>query len=254
MYNIEIHKRIKQVISFFYIIGLWSGEKRSDNHRNYLKIMHAAVCACCAISVFVGSYLSNNATESTFLLALSFSLFIHFVKLYYFLWREDEILRFVHTMGTHSIKELDEFKKHNNKINIFIKFAFLYHLTIFLGTIVMTFAALPIVSNKKCLPLNVYSPFNWKENELAYWIAFASVVCLMTLCMVYNWFYSIFWYLLICYGMKYQTLGNEFKNVGKTTLNKKVNISVAEKQNLFLEELIALIIKHKGLQEYTHIC
>lgn len=252
MYSIEIHKQAKHVISFFYFIGLWSGDIRSDSSRNCLKIMHIIVCACCGISVCVGSFVSNNTTEATFLVVLSIGLLIHLIKMYYFLWMEDEIVRFVHSMGTHSIKEFEKFKEFNNKINTFGKLAFLYSFTIFCAVIVMSMAALPFISNKRGLPLNVYSPFNWKENLVSYWIAFASVVCLMTLCMLYTLFYPIFWYVMICCGIKYQTLGNELRNLGKTTLNKKVKILVAEKENVFLEKLIELITKHKRLQEYKH--
>lgn len=93
--------------------------------------------------------------------------------MYYALWKKDEILDFVRKMGVHSIKDPDDYKKTNNNIKVFIKLSTTFHVIIIFGLLTLAVTSTPIFSSERRLPLNVFIPFDSRNNLILYWIAFA---------------------------------------------------------------------------------
>lgn len=241
MYRIEIHQRINQATSFMCFMGFWGDPKRSAVHKCCLKTCNMAVVIYYLIVVLVGSIVNDNDTETIFLVFLTLTTFVHAVRIFYFIRQEKTILTLVRSMGTHSINDRETFTKINNKIKKFIKFAFVYYFSVLIGTVAIIFST--IMSNGKRLPLNVYSPFDWKNNEFAYVIAVTSTVSvILIISLQVILCATCIWYLMMCCGIEYQILKNEFRNMGKTT-------SVVKERDFFLKELIVLIEKHQALQK-----
>lgn len=249
MYNIEVHKRVEQTISLFYFIGVWHDENRSDFHKWCLNIMHLLVCISYTTSVAVAAFTSDNITEASFLAVTSIANFVQAIRLYYFMWKNQEILRFLRSMGAHSIEGHQDFIRVNNKINLFIKFATFCYLLIFFGLLMSIIFKLPIITKQKSLPVNIYFPMDWKNNEVTYWIAFSFTGISIMVVVVYSVTNPVIWYLMMCCAMKYQILGNEFSNLGKNKLKKPIFLHT-KNQDSFHDELIVLIKKHQAVQEY----
>lgn len=248
MHSIKLHSRVEQTITLFYFIGLWPSENRSSFSKWCLKIMHLVLPICYMISVLPASFDSDNITEIVFVAVIFIASCVQAIRWHYFIWRYDEIMKFLQSMGAHSIDDHQDFFRVNNKINFFMKCATVYHFMIFCSLVVFNILTLPIISNTKRLPLNLYFPLNWKENEIIYWIAFAFAGFQIMCISVYSIANTAIWYLMMCCGIKYELLGNELRNLGKGTLKKTI-ISITEEQDLFFKELITLIQKHQSLQK-----
>lgn len=251
MYSIEVHWRVEQTKFLFYLIGLWPGKNRSNFHKLCLKILNLILPICYMISVLPSSFSSDNMSEIVFISVIFIASLVQAIRWHYFFWKNEEIMKYIHSMGAHSIEDHQDFIQINNKINIFMKCATVYHFMIFCSLVVFNVLTLPIISNTKRLPLNLYFPLNWKENEISYWIAFTFTGCEIMFISVYSIANTVIWYLMMCCGIKYELLGNEFKNLGTTlgtTTLQTIN-SVAEKKDIFFKELIAVIKKHQRLQK-----
>lgn len=252
MYTIEVHIRIQSIINGFYFIGLWHDHNQNKFRKGFFKIWHIALFGYYPISLIGGAILSDNNTEPIFLGVMAIVTSVLIVRLYHFVLHMDEILFFIR-MGVHTIKDREEFNEVNDKIKAFIKFVSSFQLMIVSAVLTMIIIALPIISNEKRLPLNIYVPLNWKTNDIYYWLTFAFNTYEASITIVCTFFNVLIWYMMMACMIQYQVLGNEFKNLGFNNQAKQDNkreISVSEKQNAFLHELIQLIKRHQHLQKY----
>lgn len=249
MYTIKVHKRIEQMMSFFYFIRFWNDDNRSNFCKRVLNITYLSVYGFTPVLLFAGAFKNYDEIEPIFSIVLSLVTFVGAIKMYYFLWNKDQILAFIREMGTHSISDKKEFDQVNNKIENLMKFGSCFVSMILCAAIGMITIALPIFSNKKHLPTNFYIPLNWKENEFVYWMSFGFVSYQILFSVVCASFNVIIWYMMVSCAVKYQILGNEFRNLG--TLNE-AKTTKDKKQNLFPNELIALIKNHRNLQQYKN--
>lgn len=245
MYNIEVPKRIHQIVSLFYFIGLWQAENVSDFRKWITKILFLVVFVYYPVSLAAGAFTNDNENEKMFLVGLSITIFVLAVRLYYILWKKDEILGFIRKLGAHSIRDLDQFKQIKNKIRILINCVTALELMLVFAVSAMTIITLPIFSNEKKLPLDIYFPLDWKHNEFYYWIGFLFVDYEMVSAIVTSLLNAIVWYLMMSCAIKYQTLSTDFKYFGHVSSGK-----IGESKHLFHADLIILIKNHLDLQEY----
>lgn len=254
MYNIKLPERINQIISVFHFLGLWQGNDKTIFRKKISRILNVVVYAYYPISLAAGSYFSDNETEQLFLGNLSIAQFVLTAKLYFFLLKNEQIIEFIRKLGAHSTKDSGLFNKVNNKIRVFVKFGTLLASMLLYVIIALTITSLPIFSKEKKLPVNLYFPVNWKENELFYWMAFAFVDYLFITSVVIALMNMIIWYIMMSCAIKYEIMCNEFRNIGfvnTTTTAAKEQIVSRQKiqQNLFCAELISLIKYHQDLYE-----
>lgn len=242
MYKIEVHKRIHQAIVLFHFVGLLE----SDNDSVFRKRsnIHLVLYLFFVVSVALGVYKSNDKFEIIYLAVMWIGSIVQTVRLSYILWKEEKILNFIHQMGVYSIKDYEQFYRTNNRIEAFIKFISSFQLMTFCATIVLL--TTPLYG--RSLPLNIYVPLDWQVNAMVYWMAYLFVVysiMLSVVCAVLN---TIVWYLMLSCAIKYQILGNDFKNVDLINDEEKMlDKRKREKQNFLLKELIVLITKHRNL-------
>lgn len=249
MHNITVHPRINQIISLFYFIRLWRFDNVSDFSLTISKVVHLIVYVYYPVSLMAGAFINDNESEKMFLVVLSIVTFVLAIRLYYILWKKDEIIGFIRKLGAHSITDSEQFYRANDKITIFIKFVTFMELMLLGAVIAMTIITSPIISTTKQLPMNIYFPMDWKHNELFYWIAFTFVIYEMSLSLSSSLLNPIIWYLMMSCAIKYQVLGSEFKNLGRNIGQKssKENITSVDS---FHTKLILLIKNHDDLQEY----
>lgn len=244
MYTITVPKRIEQIISLFHFIGYWRNDDGRDIRKWILQLWHLVTYVLFVLLLAAGAFTSDNETESVYLAVVTITALVIAVRMYYFLWKKDQIVRLIHIMGAFSTTYKEDFIKVEDKVRIFIKLISFFWVTLLCTISGKVIISLPIFTSEKVLPLNIYFPLNWKtEGPLAYWMAFGFVTyaCMTTIvCMLFN---VIIWYLMMACEAKYQMLGNEIRNIG-------TKITQKENKDLFLHELITLIINHQNLQEY----
>lgn len=167
----------------------------------------------------------------------------------YILWKKDEIISFLRKMGVHLVQTRNDFIQINNNTNNLITFSTIYHLLVFLGLLGIMVS--PIFTSERNLPVNTYIPFDWRNKSILYVIAFAYVTYALIFSGVFTVFTVMLWYLMMSCVTKYKLLGYDLKHIHLACESKlkKENISVVEKQNLFLKELIVLIKNHQHIQE-----
>jgi len=238
------------MISVFYFIGLWNGDHFTARRKLATNLWFIGIYGLFTISTVGGAFQCDDDGESKYLANVSIITFVTTVRSYYLLWKKDEILEFIHTFGAHSIKNNEDFKRVNKKVNKFVQFICFFEVMVAVGIVSTIVLALPIVCNEKRLPLNVYIPFDWKENEVIYWMTYLISSYQMMLSVALALFNFIIWYLMMSCGIKYQLLGNEFREMGFVHGESVRNIIVARNQELFLKELLEQIKYHRHLQKY----
>jgi len=238
MYNITVHRRINQVISVYYFIGLWHDDSFTVRRKLASNVWFIGIYGLFIMSMVGGAFKCVDDDESVFLANASLMAFVVMIKSYCLLWKKDEILEFIQTFGTHSIRNSKDFDQVNKKVNNFVKFMCIFELFV-VGT-ALAMIALPIFFNQKRLPLNVYIFFDWKENEVLYWMAYLITSYQTMLSLSLALFNFIIWYLMMSCAIKYQILGNEFRGMG----------IVDGVENSFLREIIGKIKYHRQLREY----
>ncbi len=263
MSNIEVPHRFNQIISLFHFIRFWRCDSISNFNSTISKIVHLIVYVYYPVSLMVGAFTNDNETEQMFLVVLSIVTFVLAIRLYYILWRKDEIIGFINELGTHSIADDELFHRINNKIIIFIKLVSFMEVMLLFAVIAMTIITSPIVSNDKMLPMNIYFPLDWRHNELFYWIAFTFVVYEMMISMSSSLLNPIIWYLMMSCAIKYQVLGYELKNLGfngdgggkalsRNVTSVSEGVTSDQIKVSFQMKLILFIKNHRYLQEYEH--
>ncbi len=240
MLTVEVHTRIDKLISMFYFIGLWHDENRSKLLRWILSSWHLIVYGYYPFSLVAGALICDNDTERIFLGVMSIVAGVAAVRLYYFVLNKDKILKLIRKIGVHKIKGSDdEFHLVIQKVNVFIRFASYYEAMLLSTVTSLMIISLPIISNEKRLPFNIFIPLDWRSNEVYYWVSFTFVSFEILMTVVCTLFNVIIWYLMLALVLEYELLGNEFKSMGW----------INGKSDIFGRELISLIKKHRNLQE-----
>lgn len=155
-------------------------------------------------------------------------------------------MEYLNEMAIHSTNDSYEFNHINQKINTFMKFLICFEVMSVSTIVILTILALSRVSSDKQLPLNIYIPFDWKNSQITYWIIFGFNLYALIIILAGIFFSGIIWYLMMSCGTKYQILGNAFSKIG---FMSKAD-SVHGEQDIFVQELIALMKIHQHLQKY----
>lgn len=245
---IEVPPLINQIISVFYFMRLW----RRDHVSYFSKLVQIVVYMYYPVSLMAAAFTNDDETQQVFSIVASILAYVITARLYYILWKKDEILEFVDKFCSHSILDNDLYNRVNNRISTFMKAILLVELIVTFCIVGLAVTSLPIFTNGKKLPLNVYFPLDWEHNELIYWIAFVLLVYEFVLTLVCMLQTAIVSYLMMCCAIKFETLGIELKNLGYISEEKSSNekfLYTSEKQTLFYAKLIHLIRNHQDLQK-----
>lgn len=230
-------------MSLFRFMGLWRADNESGFHKTTRNLLQLMVLAYYCLSLILAAYTSNDKDEIRFFAVGSIVVVNLTVRLYYILWKKDDILKLTSQIGTYLIKNREDFNRVNNKTNFFMKFATAMLFMNFSANIVLIIFKLPIFTNEKQLPLNFYFPFDWKMSEFRFWIVYAFVSYEMMLSATCTLLSIIIWYLMMSSATKYQLLCTEFREIGMNDTSDGTSTS-------FQQELMELIKSHKNLQEY----
>lgn len=252
MFTIKVHKRIEQIISVFYILGLWHDQSRINCGKWNISVLHLVIYIYYPCSLVVGSLESDNDMEKIFLGAMSIVSGLAAVRLFYFIREKDAILTFIRTVGVHTIRSEKKFHQINGELNMFMKFASYFELNCMGAVVSLIIMALPFFTAERRLPFNIFIPYlDWRAHGIYYWIFYAYVAYGALMTLVCTLFIVIIWYLMISLVIEYEILGDTIENVGWIRKDNLGHNAVLKKgkSDQFLQELIVLIKKHRDIQE-----
>lgn len=194
-----------------------------------------------------GSLIAEDYNESLYLLTAGIIVGVLIFKTYLNYSKGTQILTVLHAICIHSVPNSEELpyqlKRKLNNFKIFSIF-FLGIILVILFTFLILYC--PILSAEKKLPFNIWFPFGWKRYALAHWLAYSYII----FCLTFNSFMClltlIIWYIMLNCSIKYQILGQHFKNLGTIQ-------SVENDENSFLCQLMELITIHQQIEVYGKI-
>lgn len=151
-------------------MGLWQHNDYSfiysELGRNILQL---AVLGYYLISLVIGAYKSKDKDETRFFAVDSIVVLNLTVRLYYILWKIEEILEYNSQIGAYFIKNHEEFNQVNSKIEVFMKFASCFLFMNLGSNVALIILKLLIITNENELPINLYFPFDWRQNVIGWY-------------------------------------------------------------------------------------
>lgn len=247
MYNIEIPSQIHIMIAFLYQFGVWC----KDDVTIYKSPRKLCYCLCFvafAVSVTIGSVITDDNDERISLAVISISLFVHSYKIWNLLREQKIILKMIHQLGTHFTNDKKEFFHVENKLQNFMTL-FMY----FNKTLICTYAIVAVfpLVNDHNLFFNIAFPLDRSKSDIAFWISFLFVSGALIVAPLGSLLSSIVWYLMLGFALKYNILGNELKNLGIRT-EDGMQISGKQQQKLYQKDFITAIQTYEEINRYSH--
>lgn len=233
------------MISFFHRIGFWQREDESTVRGTSIKILYSIYYLLCSVSLIAGAISSDNKDESIFLTESAIMGVVVSVKLFYITWEKKQIIELLRRIGVYSIEAEENFTLVNKKLRNFMNIVTVVLCYIYFGVASSGFVA-PFIGKERKLFFNIGFPFDYKNNEIAFWIAYAFVCSEIVLAEFVFLLSVIIWFLLINCSVQYEVLGNRIRNMGAVKSERK--ISQREKQNLFFVELIKVVKSHQQIK------
>lgn len=117
------------------------------------------------------------------------------MRLFFIIWRQNEIFELLHRIDVYLIKEEQDFTVIANKLKSFTKWiTYFYSYAIFMGVCITV--GVPFIRSKKNLFLNVGFPLDYKNDEISFWIVFLFVFTETSLSISSVSYSIIIWYLM----------------------------------------------------------
>lgn len=245
MYSHQVHGVINQIMELFYRLGLWHHGDEATVKETTTKLFYFIFYLLFPISLIAGAITSNNAGEPIFLLQAAVMFIVLAMKLFYIIWKKEQIIELLCQIDVFSFEDHIEYTLVSQKLKSFMKFVIVFFVNVCFGC-GCAVVVVPFVGSEKKLFYNIAFPFDYKNNEIAFCLAFAFVFLEVIITMISILFSIIIWYLMFTASLMYNTLGIELKNIGAIrTVQETENNG---KQNTFFGDLIKLIESHQRIK------
>lgn len=250
MYTIQLHRRIDDLTVCFQFVGFWHRGDQPSTRETQLKLFYSIHFLLFSIALIAGACTTNNSDESIYLTAASTIALVVVVRLFYMIWKQQEIVELLHLIGVHSIDDQEQFILANERLNRFMKFAVAVVCITFLVTICTALGTSLLLCEKKLL-FNIAFPFDWRKSDVVYWIEFLFIFTALIEACFSLFFVALTWYLLLNCAIKYEVLSQRLRDMGEIKSERSDgSISETRKENLFVRDLISGIRTHQNINEY----
>ncbi len=172
-------------------------------------------------------------------------------KMWIILWETNEFSFFIHQIGLHFTSDRKEFIHIENKLNVWMKFV-RYFLLLLLITAISGAVLFPI-TNANHLLFNIAFPLDWKNSEIAFWVASAFLGGGFLCGFVCDILTKLIWYSMLSISFKYKILGNQLIHMGTSfrTGRLRLKVSLAAQQKNFYEDFITAIQTYDKINGYV---
>lgn len=244
--KVELDSKINLMISLFYKLGLWYHRDDEGTVKGRpIKLFYSIYHALFPISLIGGAFVTDDNDESIALAEAGIMTAVIYVKLFFIIWKEDEIRQLLNEICVYRIADHKEFTAVNEKLQNFVKFLTAFSVTNCCSASCAA-AIVPFIGSEKSIFFNIYFPLDYKNDEISFWIAFVFIFVQFALAMIGILFSIVMWYLLMNCALRYGILGRQIINMGA---NKTID-SVRAGKDRFEEDLIAVIATHEHTKRY----
>lgn len=227
---------VSQMISFLYRMGFWHRGDEPTTKELVFKYFYCIYHFLFVISLVVGAITSETRDDSIFLAEIAIIATVLTVRLWTLVWRQNKIIELLNRICIFSIRCEDDVAFVIEKLNRFIRFvmALLIYLT---AADCSATGVLPFIGREKTLFFKIGFPLDWRNNEIAFWIAnfyvFTGLILSMAACL-----HAItVWYLMMISSLRYVVLGNELKKLGQISQDIRKKDSMMRNNQLYLHDL-----------------
>lgn len=237
MHSIRVHKVINRKISWFRLFGFWHPGNEPTARKWRLKFFYCIYHPLFCLSLGTGAITNENRDKSIFLTEIFIAMSVISVKLWTLVWKQRQIEELLDGICVFSIRDDNDFSVFNKKLEKFMNFTVAFSFSMVFGCFLEA-AILPFLGNERTLFFNIAFPFDWRNNEIAFWMANIFIFTQMFIVAHTALFSVIIWYLLLNCALRYEVLGSEVTKMGY-------------QQNSFLQDLSASIGGHLRLRKYA---
>lgn len=245
MYSVKVPETINLIMGSFHRVGFWHREDVPTLIQKLTKFSYFIYHLLFSLSIFTRTWTTDNVDESIFLFQMGLAVAVLSVKLFYIMWRKNEILKIVDQVGLYTSEDCERITFLNDKLQTFNKVTKILIFIIFLNNASASFIV-PFVGNEKKLFLNIAFPLDWRNGGTAFWLAHAFLTsellisCISFLCSVFTW------YLMIGCALRCELLGHKIMNMGMQKANNK--LTKVEKENLFRRDLNVATVSFRQIR------
>lgn len=233
MFEVKVDKTLCIVVALLYEFGVWRKDEEPYRRWIFRRTLFILQYISFLIYILTLAFRSDDDDEKLFLINVAIGIFVVIVKMFYLLFKKDEILTFFEDpIVAHCITNNDDAIEVNDKIKVFGKLSQVYLSVILLATIAVTFSPLPIFSGQKMLPFFVRFDSESEFDTILYYVSYVFVSFGAFASFVFNWMTLFIWYIMFNYSIEYKLVGNRFQRLGGPTYER---------------DLIDLILSHKNL-------
>lgn len=252
MYRIHLHKRINQINELFYGFGLWHRRDEVTVRETILKLCYSIYYLLYPLSIMAGVVTTSDTNEALISVLAGIIYSLASIKALYIIWKKKQISELLHRICVFSIEDNEEFTLVSDKLKIFMRFVSFFLSFLLFGS-ACDLLIVPFLGSEKKLFVNIAFPLDWRNNEIAYWIAFAFVLTEGIFLALTPFFSVVMWYLMLNCALKYEILGKQFEKMDQMrTADAATNeqtTTYAIEQNLFLRNLFSAIRSHQHIRE-----
>lgn len=251
--SIQIDKFFSQIISLLYGVGFWHRGNKATIWELIVKWFHCIYFSLFVVSLAIGATRRDNGDEGIFLMEITVVVSVLTLKLCALVWKQKQILILLDCIGVFSIKYDKDVTIFNDKVERFMKFVKVF-LIAFGVALFFEVAVAPFLNNKNTLFFEISFPLDWKHDDVAFWIANIFLFTEVGLCLAPLLFAITVWYIMLICSLRYDILGSELRNMGRTNEDE----SLAERSNeewheVFSEDLKSSIYRHLRLRGYVSL-
>ncbi len=249
MLRVQLHNLIRRLFFCYYLFGFWhQGDVETSKERRS-KILISIYYLLFLISNIAGAVASDNRDDKVFLIEVTIMCIVLLVKLWYIIWRKRETLELLDRICDYNVEDRETFDLVNSKLKKLMKFCAAFFTAVLICGIYLSFFE-PLLRTEKKLFVNFGFPLDWKNNDLAYWLANLFFATQMIIVFFGSTFSVITWYLMANCGCSYVVVGQRIRKMGEMRSAVKIKISKTQKDTLYQRHLIETIASHSDLQEY----
>lgn len=241
MYTIQLHRRINNLMEVLRKVRLWHSGDQATATETRIKLFYSIYLLLFLISLIAGGCTSDNRHESIHLILTAAIVLVAFTRLLHLVWKRNDIVELLHRICVHYVDDEGQLAIVNEKLDAFVKFAVVLACSNLLLNICCGIGV-PLLGAERNQVFNVGFPFDWRTNDVVYWIEFVFIFIGVLLASSTLLFSILTWYLYLNLVLKYDVLASRLRNLGV--------VSERQKDNLFVRGVIAAIETHKDIIEY----
>lgn len=250
MNSADSTKLIDFIISSFYRTGLWHlGDAATVKETRY-KIFCCIYYSLFPISLIAGAISSDDREESIFLLMESIGLMVLVFNMYFLIWKQECIIDMLRNIRAYSMENQGGYFLVSWKLKWFTKLVAICFCAAGLACIICA-AVGPCLGSGNNLFFSIAFPLDWKNNDIAYWIANIFLITELFITLYMFLFSFLTWYLIMMCALRYEVLGHQIKNMGSSETNKITANKAANDENYqkFFRDLTVAIESHQQIRE-----